>query len=283
MEPADSSHELRVNEPAETVGESVTVEPADMMSEDTMARIRAQNQEGHVWARIRAFQRYAKARPRESPAEPVLEKARPRAKRKAEPLEDNPAESPRKKQAVGKPKWKAGSGASQAADDTEAGEDKAEFEPVLEDQSVLLEEFVANLLDDGGDNGEDEFYAALGEIPDLGKSELERMSAICDAIGDKYDFDKIEFLDAAIQRRTSDLCTPPPAPHAPPSRKETIAGYNCCLKMKDNTALCKAFQLGQCEGKGKGKCPGGQHQCAVLTNATGRVCGMKSHGASEHR
>jgi hypothetical protein len=72
-------------------------------------------------------------------------------------------------------------------------------------------------------------------------------------------------------------------PKPPGSREETIAGHKCCLKMKDNTELCKAFQLAQCKGKGKGKCPSGKHQCAVLTNGTGRVCGMGNHGASEHR
>ena len=72
-------------------------------------------------------------------------------------------------------------------------------------------------------------------------------------------------------------------PRPPGGKEEIIAGHKCCLTMKDNTKLCKAFQLGQCKGKGKGKCPSGQHQCAVLRNATGRVCGMGSHGASEHR
>jgi len=80
-------------------------------------------------------------------------------------------------------------------------------------QLVSPETFVTTLLQFGVDNGTDEFYVALTS-PNLDKSILETMSAIANSLVDKYDFDKIESLDAAIQRRISDLCTPPATPHA---------------------------------------------------------------------
>ena len=85
-----------------------------------------------VWSRIRTLQLISH---NTNLAEPVFEKDREctRARRKAKHLEDNPIEPPRKKQAVGKPKWKASSKASRAVDSTEASEDKAKFVPVLAD------------------------------------------------------------------------------------------------------------------------------------------------------
>ena len=85
-----------------------------------------------AWSKIRTLQLICN---NTNLAEPVFEKEKEceRAKRKAKHLEDNPAEPLRKKQAVGKPKWKAGSKASRAIDNTEASEDKAKFVPVLVD------------------------------------------------------------------------------------------------------------------------------------------------------
>ena len=65
-------------------------------------------------------------------------------------------------------------------------------------------------------------------------------------------------------------------------KEEIIAGQKCCLTMRDGTKLCRAFQTGQCKNKSTG-CPGGAHQCAVASRATGRVCGIRNHGASQHR
>ena len=68
----------------------------------------------------------------------------------------------------------------------------------------------------------------------------------------------------------------------PQTQEDIIAGYKCCLTLKDGTRLCRAFQTGECKNKGP-ECPNGIHGCAVITNATGRVCGMRNHGASQHR
>ena len=84
-----------------------------------------------VWSRIRTLQLISH---NTSLADPVFEKEREctKAKRKAKYLEDNPAEPPRKKQALAKPKWKQRQ-ASRAVDNTAASEDKAKFVPVLVD------------------------------------------------------------------------------------------------------------------------------------------------------
>jgi hypothetical protein len=66
------------------------------------------------------------------------------------------------------------------------------------------------------------------------------------------------------------------------SKDAAIAGHKCSLTMKDSTRLCRAFQAGQCRSKGT-ECPNGKHQCAVLVRDTGRVCGLKNHGAAQHR
>ena len=65
-----------------------------------------------------------------------------------------------------------------------------------------------------------------------------------------------------------------------PAKEKIICGYRCSLALKSGEKLCEAFQLGHC--KVGGTCPKGRHQCAVLVNESGRVCGMTGHGASEH-
>ena len=66
------------------------------------------------------------------------------------------------------------------------------------------------------------------------------------------------------------------------STGETTKGQKVALAMKDGTKLCRAFQQGQCKATGD-SCPGGSHQCAVVVNDSGRVCGLRNHGASQHR
>ena len=65
-----------------------------------------------------------------------------------------------------------------------------------------------------------------------------------------------------------------------PPKDKIICGYRCSLALKSGEKLCEAFQLGHC--KANGSCPRGRHQCAVLVNDSGRVCGMTSHGAADH-
>ena len=69
------------------------------------------------------------------PAEPIIEEEKEGkgTKRKAKSQGDNPAESPRKKRAVGKPKKEASSKARSAVDNTKGSEGKAKFIPVLLD------------------------------------------------------------------------------------------------------------------------------------------------------
>ena len=65
-----------------------------------------------------------------------------------------------------------------------------------------------------------------------------------------------------------------------------LFGFPVAFKMKDGTAICRAFQKGECknavDATGKG-CRDGRHQCAVLINKEGtRVCGG-NHSAKNHR
>ena len=70
---------------------------------------------------------------------------------------------------------------------------------------------------DGEDDGDgvDGFCETLKTMG-LDQSDLETASTIALSLLDKYEFDKIEMLDMAIQRRISDLCASTRAPHAPP-------------------------------------------------------------------
>ena len=62
---------------------------------------------------------------------------------------------------------------------------------------------------------------------------------------------------------------------ASPQQQETK------LSLMNGEKLCPAFQEGTCRSQGSG-CAAGLHRCAVVTNKSGRVCGMSNHGANNH-
>ena len=64
-------------------------------------------------------------------------------------------------------------------------------------------------------------------------------------------------------------------PRAAPQRQELK------LSLLNGDGLCPAFQKGVCRTQGN-RCPAGSHKCAVVTNKSGRVCGMSNHGANNH-
>ncbi len=65
-------------------------------------------------------------------------------------------------------------------------------------------------------------------------------------------------------------------------KEEVLGGFECSLVMKDGAKLCRAFQIGTCRNNDL-ECQHGAHKCAVLISKAGRVCGLKNHGAWNHR
>ena len=53
------------------------------------------------------------------------------------------------------------------------------------------------------------------------------------------------------------------------------------LSLMNGAGLCPTFQIGTCRAQGSG-CAAGLHRCAVVTNASGRVCGSSDHGANNY-
>ena len=72
----------------------------------------------------------------------------------------------------------------------------------------------------------------------------------------------------------------PAARGGKPPLAKPIAGRAVARAMRDGSALCQAFQHGQC--KAGPSCPNGQHRCAAILRRD-RVCGMQNHGAKECR
>ena len=72
----------------------------------------------------------------------------------------------------------------------------------------------------------------------------------------------------------------PAARGGKPPLAKPIAGRAVARAMRDGSALCQAFQHGQC--KAGPSCPNGQHRCAAILRGD-RVCGMQNHGAKECR